>query len=226
MWDGVRAPPIALPEWSGPLYAACGMRMHTAQSLFAKNIASAQECLALFDGMAALKTSLAIDWVLRAGIVFVASALDTYFHDKVKYRVGAFSPSGYLPPALGKFEIPLSELAAWDGATRKGNVIRNWVTDSLSTVPLQKQSAIADALRLADITDLWNKVEPDNAMRVALLDELSSLIRRRNQIAHEGDRETSRRSGKRLRPIDRSLLADAIDFTTDLVSRIERQFPD
>ena len=61
---------------------------HSAQSLFEQNILSAEECLALFDGVTKLKVGLQIDWVLRAAIVFVVSALDTYFHDKIRYRTG------------------------------------------------------------------------------------------------------------------------------------------
>lgn len=67
------------------------MSMHSAKSLFDKNINSAADCLALFDGVVVLKTSLQVDWILRAAIVFVVSALDAYFHDKVRYRVGGYS---------------------------------------------------------------------------------------------------------------------------------------
>jgi hypothetical protein len=197
---------------------------HTAHTLFAKNIQSAEDCLSLYDGVKGLKTQLEIDWILRAGIVFVVSALDTYFHDKVKYRVGRYSLAN-LPPPLARFEIPLSDLTKWDEAQRKGNVLRNWVTDHLGTRPLQSPFAIADALKLAGITALWDTIEPNKAHREALLGALNDLVKRRNQIAHEGDREQSRRSGKKLRVIQRSLLIDAVTFATDLVSKVEVAFP-
>jgi hypothetical protein len=200
------------------------MASHTAKSLFDKNIESATECLALFDGVKALKAGLQVDWILRAGVVFAVSALDTYFHDKVKYKVGKYS-LGNLPPALGKFEIPISDLTKWDSADRKGNVLRNWVTRYLSVRPLQSPSAIGEALKLAGITGVWDQIEPDNEKKSAMLEKFNSLIKRRNQIAHEGDREQSRKSGKKLRPIDRAFVDDAIKFTRELVQRVEIAFP-
>ncbi len=200
------------------------MASHSAESLFDKNIQSADECLALFDGVNRLKAQLEIQWVLRAGIVFVVSALDTYFHDKVKYRVGRSSLEN-LPPKLAKFEVPLAGLTTWDEARRKGNVIRNWVMDHLSTRPLQSPQAIAETLKLANINELWETIEPNSSHRNALLKRFNDLVHRRNQIAHEGDREQSRGSGKKLRPIDRDLLTDAITFSKDLVGKVEHAFP-
>ena len=110
------------------------MPTHTAKSLFDLNIQSAKDSVALYDAIQRLQPQgVDIDWVLRSAVVFTVSALDTYFHDKVKYRLGRYDLSN-LPPALAKFEIEIKELAAWDHAARKGNVLRNWVTNSLATV--------------------------------------------------------------------------------------------
>lgn len=200
------------------------MPTHSAKSLFDQNIKSAKECLKLYRGVRALHTTLKITWVLRAGIVFVVSALDRYFHDKVKYRVGRYGLDE-LPPALARFEIPLSDLARWASAERPGNVLRNWVTDGLAKRPLQNREAIAEALKLAGITDLWPSVERDEVQRKKLLDDLAKLVKRRNQIAHEGDMATSRASGKRLRPISEEDLENAIAFVSDLIEKVEGAFP-
>lgn len=200
------------------------MASHSAHSLFDKNIESAQHCLDMYDGISALKAAVEVQWVLRAGVVFVVSALDTYFHDKIKYRVGKYSLEN-LPPALAKFEIPVSAMTDWDAATRKGNILRNWVTEHLSVRPLQSPIAIADALKLAGINALWDTIEPNTAAKKKLLGEFNELVKRRNQISHEGDREQSRKSGKKLREIDRGTLTDAMDFSKDLVSRVETAFP-
>ena len=165
-----------------------------------------------------------LTWILRAGVVFVVSALDTYFHDKIKYRVGKYSLQN-LPPALGKFEIPVSKIAAWEQAERKGNVLRNWVTDFLATRPLQAPDRIAEAMKFAAIDGLWATIEPDNASRKQLLDQLNALIKRRNQIAHEGDREQSRKSGKKVRKVTREYVSESIKFATGLVAKVETAFP-
>jgi hypothetical protein len=200
------------------------MTTHSAKSLFDQNIESAQECLDLFDGLEKLKVNVNLDWLLRAAIVFSVSALDTYFHDKVKYKVGQFSLDN-LPPQLASFQIAVRELVTWDEAQRKGNVLRNWVTEHLSVRPLQSPSAIADAMKLAGYESLWDRIEPNREHKKALLEKFNSLIKRRNQISHEGDREQSRRSGKKLRPIPRDAVAISIDFVKDIVIKVETAFP-
>lgn len=198
--------------------------MHSASSLFAQNVQSADDCLQLFDGVSALQTKLQVDWVLRAAVVFAVSALDAYFHDKVKYRVGRFGASS-MPPALAKFEVPLATLAGWDSATRKGNVIRNSVMAALSVRPLQSPAVIADTVRLIGISSFWDTIEPNAAKKKALLGTLNGIVKRRNQIAHEGDRMSSRKSGKRLHTIVRADVQGYVDFSKDLVTRVEAAFP-
>lgn len=201
------------------------MAGHSARSLFEKNMESATHCLNLFDGVEKLKPKgVDLTWILRAGVVFVVSALDTYFHDKIKYRVGKYSLTN-LPPALAKFEIKIANISAWDEAERKGNVLRNWVTEELSTLPLQSPERIAETLKLGGIDGVWPTIEPDSKARKDLLDKFNSLIKRRNQIAHEGDRGQSRKSGKKLRGIDREFLLGSIKFTKELVTKIETAFP-
>jgi hypothetical protein len=198
---------------------------HSAKSLFDKNIESAKDCLTLFDGVSHLDPKgVDLDWILRAAVVFVVSALDTYFHDKVKYRVGKFSLHN-LPPALAKFEVAVARIASWDKATRKGNVLRNWVTKDLGTKPLQSPERIAEALKLAGIDGIWATIEPDTHARKQLLDQFNALMKRRHQIAHEGDREQSRKSGKKVRKINRDYVTKAIEFAETLVDKIENAFP-
>jgi hypothetical protein len=201
------------------------MPKHTARSLFDENIQSAKDSLALYDAIVPLSPQgVDIDWVLRATVVFTVSALDTYFHDKVKYRVGRYSLEN-LPPALARFGIKIQDLSSWDKAVRKGNVLRNWVVEYLSTHPLQSPTAIAEALKLVGIQSLWDTIEPNRGDKEAMLRQLNALVRRRNQISHEGDRLTSRRSGKALRPISRHQVEAWIQLSEELVRRIEAAFP-
>lgn len=76
------------------------------------------------------------------------------------------------PPSLGKSEIPVSNIAAWEQAKRRGNVLRNWVTDFLAAKPLQSPDRIADAMNSAAIDGLWVTIEPDDVMSF----EISCLI--------------------------------------------------
>lgn len=199
------------------------MPSHTAKTLFDMNIESAEQCVQVHEGIEKLGSKLDIAWLLRASVVFAVSALDAYFHDKIKYRAGRFGITG-MPPAMAMFNIPLRELTVWEKAKRKGNVLRNWLVDHFSTIPLQKRDVIKDALRLVGIDDLWGTIEPNSPARETMLADMDKYIRRRNQIAHEGDRQSSRRSGKKLRPIDRPYAQSSINFVKELVTRIEKSF--
>jgi hypothetical protein len=97
--------------------------------------------------------------------------------------------------------------------------------DELAVRPLQSPTAIAEALKLAGIESVWDRIEPNKSHRDKLLVDFNNLVRRRNQISHEGDRQQSRRSGKRLRPIKRKVVADWIDYVEDLVAKVEVAFP-
>jgi hypothetical protein len=200
------------------------MQAHTAKSLFEMNIQSAKDCVSIYEALAKLDVNTDVRWLLRAAVVFAVSALDTYFHDKIKYRVGRFSLND-LPVQLAKLEIPISELTKWDQAKRKGNVLRNWVVKYFSARPLQSPQVIAEALKLVGIDNFWKRIAPDDTKRHVMLSDFNELIKRRNQISHEGDRQQSRRSGKKLRSIHRKTVKNWIAYVEDMVARIETAFP-
>jgi restriction system protein len=201
------------------------MHTHTAKNLFNQNIQSAKDSLALYDAIAALQPrGVDINWVLRSAVVFAVSALDTFFHDKIKYRVGRFD-FGNIPPAFAKFEIEIKDLISWDKSRRKGDILQNWVTNYLSTRSLQSRTEIEESLKMAGINAVWDTIEPDKDNKNALLRDLDLLVKRRNQISHEGDRVTSRRSGKTLRPITRLEVENWIKFVEYIVLKVENAFP-
>lgn len=209
------------------------MAGHTAKSLFDLNIQGAEECIRISDGVASLASTLNLDWLLRSAVVLAVSAMDAYFHDKVRYRAGRFPlyredtfTVDQLPQQLRNLKVPLSDLGRWEMAGRKGNMVRNWATEHLAVRPLQSPYAIAEALKLAGIEDFWSTVEPGDRDLRDLLERLNVLVKRRNQIAHEGDRLQSRTSGKRLRGITREYALEQIRFTKELVARTELRFPD
>ena len=202
---------------------------HTAKKLFDRNIRSARDCFALYQelkksNLQNVNIKVNLKWLLRAAIVFTVSAIDAYFHDKVKYRVGKLSLSK-LPPTLAKFEIKLDDLQEWKKAKREGNFLRNEVVKYLSTKPLQSTMSIAETLKLVDIKSFWSSIEPDKIKREDLFKHFDALIHRRNKISHEADRLATRGSGKKLRPIAPSTVLRAIKFAVDLVDKTENVFP-
>lgn len=201
------------------------MSSHTAKTLFDLNMESTTQCLVLHDGIVGLNSTLDVSWLLRGVVVFSISALDAYFHDKIRYRAGKYGKLESLPAAMSRFQVPVGDLIRWESATRKGNVLRNWIVEYYSRRPLQVKDDVADALRVVGIDDFWAGVEPDSPTREQLLKTLAGYVRRRNAIAHEGDRLQSRCSGKQLRAIDREYADKIVLFVRDLVARVEAAFP-
>jgi len=200
------------------------MAKHTAKSLFNLNMQNACDLLELYSGIEKLGSRLDASHLLRAVIVFSVSSIDSYFHDKVKYRAGKFDLHD-MPPSLAKFQIPLEDLTRWEASSRKGNMFRSWLSDYYSIRPLQKKDDINKALKLVGIESVWATIEPNSKNLEKLFSEMESFIKRRNQIAHEGDRESSRKSGKKIRSINYSYAEECIKFFKELVDKIEHAFP-
>lgn len=200
------------------------MAAHTAKSLFVKNLKGAEECLKLYDCLVKLQSGLDSSWLLRSVIVFSTSAMDSYFHDKIRYRAGRYA-YGTKPRPMSNFNISISDLEKWEAAHRKGNVLRNWIVEYYSIRPLQKKEEIADALKIVDIEKLWETIEPNTPLRNSFFTELKSFVDRRNKIVHEGDLQRARSSGKTLSPIQRQYADDCIKFVTNLVNKVETHFP-
>jgi hypothetical protein len=196
------------------------LAQHTAKSLFDLNIVGANECVALYEGLEKIKVAADITWLLRASVVFAVSAMDAYFHDKARYRVGRFT-AATLPDALKKFPIKMGDLATWDSHQRKGNAIRNWVVGQLSFRSLQSKDAIADAMRLCGVDGFWDKVYPNATTKNQALEQLKEYGDRRNDIVHEGDRLSARNSGKQLRNIDVQYARECREFVASVVDTVE-----
>lgn len=193
---------------------------HSALSLFEKNMRSVRDTVKLYDGIKTLGVRLDYDWLLRGAVVFLVSALDAYFHDRIKYGVSRFSGAS-MPDALRKHRITIGDLADWQASRRKGNVIRNWIAEHLSTVPLQSPDRIAEYMKYVGVDGFWSLIEPDQKKKKQLLLKLGSVIHRRNQIAHEGDRLAGRKSKKKLRDIDEVEVKEWIDWIEQLIHDID-----
>ena len=195
---------------------------HTAYSLFKTNMSSVHDTLSLFRGIRELKVGLDTDWLLRGAVVFLVSAIDTYFHDRIKYGISRATRGG-MPEALLRHRITIGDLEDWEVSRRKGNVIRNWIAEHLATIPLQSPDRIAEYMKYIGVDQFWNKIEPDNKKRRKLLDRLNALIKRRNQIAHEGDRLSGRSTGKKLRDISEPEVKEWVSFVESLIQSVNEK---
>ena len=128
----------------------------------------------------------------RQAVVAACAALESYVADAVLARIGpVVRKRGDLPGRLGELTLSVAEWKRIDDGykyTRRGlreRVLEPRVREIVSTAPSQ----IGLALKMLDMNDWARKV--DGARRKSkgtTVRELSELTKRRNRIAHEGDR--------------------------------------
>ena len=137
--------------------------------------------------------------ILRAEWVSRLCALDLYIHELVAQRMvetfeGKRAPSqGYL-----RFQISSDTLHRIRSASSPADASAAFdleVRERLSYLTYQDPERIAEGVRLFSAVELWNEVAVQLGATAAtkveearsLKKQLSVVVRRRNQIAHEGD---------------------------------------
>jgi hypothetical protein len=98
------------------------------------------------------------------------------------------------------------------------------IRDRHSYQSFQQPDKIAEAIRLISDKKLWDEVahkmgKPNRAKEIK--QELSSIVDRRNKIAHEADIDPSYNIGTRW-PIDENQVASAINFIQQVVESIHQ----
>lgn len=142
---------------------------------------------------------LSPDELLRAEWVGRLSALDLYIHELVAQSM-LETFEGRRPPtaAYSRFRVSTETLDRIRAASSRADASAAFdleVRDQLSVITYQDPDRIADGVRLCSPVELWNEIaiklgatpatKADEAKK--LKKQLSLLVRRRNQIAHEGD---------------------------------------
>jgi hypothetical protein len=139
------------------------------------------------------------DELLRAEWVARVSALDLYVHELVaQYMLAIFEGRRAATPAYLRFDVSnetLNRIRASVAASEASAAFDLYVRDRLSRITYQDPEDIANGVRLCSTIELWNEVATrygatpatKTAVAKSLKTQLSLIIRRRNQIAHEGD---------------------------------------
>lgn len=168
----------------------------------------------------------------RLSIVMAVAALDAYMHRLIVAR--AYSHRK-LPSKLARLDMSFEQLlaqadsagaAARDKPTqprfRVG--VKRDLRDRLLRETYQSYDGVSTALSMAGISGGWGAIgtkmtaplQPD-AIKV----RLNGIVRRRNQIVHEGDYERSERPRKpKLELVSAQSVRADIDFIAELVDAI------
>jgi len=168
----------------------------------------------------------------RQSVVMAVAALDTYMHSLVITRAYTH---GQLPGGLARLEVPFEALLAQADeakeAARKPShrsrqrvAVKRQLRDRLLQETFQNSVGVSRALGMAGLSGKWKEI--GDAMTPAMQPEaiktrLDEIVRRRNQIVHEGDYERKERPRKaKLTHMTQSQAIADIDFIAKLVDAI------
>lgn len=132
------------------------------------------------------------DEILRAEWVARVCALDLYVHELVAQQMVAIFEGRRTPsPGFLRFNLTndtMHRIRSAANASAAAAAFDLEVRDQLSRVTYQDPDRIADGVRLFSEVELWNEVASKLLLDPKVLKKnLSVVVRRRNQIAHEGD---------------------------------------
>lgn len=173
--------------------------MTAALAQFDANIAQARDMVGLSIAIDSATTeALDASDLLRFALVAAVSALDHYVHEVVR-EIMVQTAAGSRPPtdAFNRFEV--SAEATLRAASGVGPVM--WMNEEVRRqhghLSFQHPDKIADAIRLIWDQPLWNTIAPMVGKRGNdLKQELLLVVTRRNQIAHEADRDPTPPHGR------------------------------
>ncbi|ADG98196.1 hypothetical protein Srot_1736 [Segniliparus rotundus DSM 44985] len=150
--------------------------------------------------------SFDISDIYRHAWVGAVSALDHWVGEEIQERaVKLFVKPGEKPNRLKKFEITVERFERVHHRSESAEaVFREQLKETLGSTSYQNPDKIKDGFKLVTDVQLWPRVSArlnearDEPVDVTdLVESLRAITLRRNQIAHETDRDPSAPNGKR-----------------------------
>lgn len=170
----------------------------------------------------------------RMALVMAVAAIDSYMHSLILRRIAAVRRSADLPKSLARLDIPFSEFARLAGASikaqREGRTSRPWVQvksslqERLLKETFQSYDQVAIALSIAGVEKCWSKITAELGETVDENKEwLNNLVKRRNQIVHEGDMKRAPRPQKlRFNDINQAEAEQEVEWVETLIMAIDK----
>ena len=178
-----------------------------------------------------LPLSVAAD-MRRLSVVMAVAALDTYMHSLVVTRAYTQWP---LPGGLARLDISFEALLgqadeAKEAARRRPHNsrprvgVKRQLRDRLLRETFQSYDGVSTALGMAGLSGRWKQIGKHMSPEMQPADireRLDAIVRRRNQIVHEGDYERKERPQKaKTTPMSASQAREDIEFIGQLVDAI------
>ena len=198
---------------------------------FRENITRVQNLAGLHTALDNTTTSV-IDLtdLLRAQIVMIVSALDLYIHEITRIGILAVY-NGERPQtdAFLRFQVPLRSImqgTSFEDDSEKQRPDATWldveIRERHGHQSFQDPNRIADAIRLFSSCELWPSVAKHLNLDVKdVKDQLSAIVKRRNQIVHEADLVPTYPGTITRWPISPADVTNTLDFIEKIYEAID-----
>ncbi|WP_143071548.1 HEPN domain-containing protein [Tranquillimonas rosea] len=192
---------------------------------FRKRIEECRERCAVFEYLDATVT-VPIEYsdILRAQVVNIISALDTYVHNIVQLGVmNAFHGKSAATSALLNEKISVRDFLFVAGQVDSAEqVFSDFIKNKTGYQSFQSPDSISAALALVSAApNKWKLIADEISLsRDTAISQLNLIVQRRNGIAHECDIDPI--SGDKF-PLTLSECRRTVDFVASVVDAIESQ---
>ncbi len=167
-------------------------------------------------------SSDALQDCLRASLVMAVSALDAYFHAKIIRYVVQHSRTKEPSKKLLNAKILVRDFIEGRKKRRSNVALRAAIERNLSYQALQQPAQIAEALCLIGVSNFWKSVAKQMGQAdQQICTHLTKIVKRRNQIVHEGDLNQSKKARNKSRPITHKEVEKSIALLKGIVSAAE-----
>lgn len=185
-------------------------------SRFEASISQVDELLAIHDYLQSFPITEPTDNILRASLTMMVSAIDTSVHELIINAIMFEIKEDKSIFKLDNVKIGALAMKESDENTRI-RLIESDLRRQFAKESFQSTRQIETSLAQIGITKIWTKLsstlrQPAEDIKI----KLDLLVRRRNQIVHEGDLDHLHS----IRDIDREDIDASLTFTKNLVNGI------
>ncbi len=189
-------------------------------SRFRSSISQVDELLAIHHYLQSVPITQVTDNILRAALTMIVSAIDTTVHELVVNAIMYEIKEDKSVFTIDKIRIGISASKETDYENRL-RIIESELRSHYSKESFQSSRQIENVLATIGITKIWKKLsattgQPPQDIKITL----DLLVRRRNQIVHEGDLDHLHS----LREIERDDIENILKFGKQLTHGIISEY--
>lgn len=187
---------------------------------FNLSISQVEELLLIYNYLQAVPATQVTDNILRAALTMIVSAIDTCIHELMVNAIMFEMKENKSIFKINNINVEIS-ISREQNQEDRLRLIESALRRQFAKEAFQSSRQIESALATIGISKIWRTLSATigNSPEAIKL-KLDLLVRRRNQIVHEGDLDHLHN----LRDIGRQDIENALNFARELVSGIMDEY--